>query len=430
MVKKIGIVILFLVLINICFLAKADNPPNIDSLLRNSKNSLSWTNLFSMHIEIDTHHSTNVKYVRSGNKMSMHVTDNMKTDHYIKDHVFRRDKSKKRVEWLSKVIRLDDKGNQVGKYSYLQKRIATGELYLNVSTLFGAKPKSAHVYLNYKELVENILGDPDTGSPLLGGTNGGATIISSLLDAQSDNMNISLDIKPEKINGMFSYKVISDTKHNKITAWISPEKGYNIVKWTLQKKPEHYKGPLKLKSWLEIYEITELPKIEGVFVPTEATYTTRIEDISGLKFITNYKYRVEEIDLNPDFEKLGAFKIDLPNGTPVRIEEAPGIRYKWQDGKLVPDVDEYVIDELDRMIEELMAEGQVPAELATAKKTKAAPNELIATANTQPKTQVDDIKTRPEVVAESGSLPVVLVILIGLLIIGIIVWLVFRRLKA
>jgi len=76
-----------------------------------------------------------------------------------------------------------------------------------------------------------------------------------------------------------------------------------------------------------------------------------------------------------------------------------------------------------------MAEGQASSGLE-AKKTKAVPNDLIATANTQPKTHVDAIKTRQEVVAESDSLPIVLLILISFLIIGLIARMVFRRLKA
>jgi hypothetical protein len=57
--------------------------------------------------------------------------------------------------------------------------------------------------------------------------------------------------------------------------------------------------------------------------------------------------------LYPDFDALGAFKINLPNGTRVFVEESPGVRYVWQDGEIVPDVDTPTFEEIDKTVEEL-----------------------------------------------------------------------------
>jgi hypothetical protein len=218
---------------------------------------------------------------------------------------------------------------------------------------------------------------------------------------------------------------------------IDPQNGYlhrKIICEGYQKNSNlTYKIPGIVKAGIEFTDV-KIEYFEGIPVVTKAKRHFFHERADGNTLDAIAQEKMSNVVWNPDFESMGAFKMDkVPDGTKVAYWanglHKTGVKFHWQGGRIVPNVDEEVIDEIDKMTEEIMAEGKAPSGLE-AKKTKAVPNDLIATANTQTKTQVDAIKTRPEVVFESSSLPIVLVILIGFLTIGIIGWLVFRRLKA
>jgi len=98
-----------------------------------------------------------------------------------------------------------------------------------------------------------------------------------------------------------------------------------------------------------------------------------------------------------------------------------GVKFHWQDGRIVPNVDEEVIEQIDRITEELMAEGQVSTGLATAKKTEADPNQPAGIAETQATTE----EAQGKILSESRSFPMLVFVLIGLSIIAIIAWRVF-----
>jgi len=88
------------------------------------------------------------------------------------------------------------------------------------------------------------------------------------------------------------------------------------------------------------------------------------------------------IDLNPDFEAIGAFVPDFPEGTRVYLEDAPGIRYIWQNGKLVPHVDQSFLDVLDNEIEQIKSE---PKSKSQTKKHPSAADLLDKYAQNQDK---------------------------------------------
>jgi hypothetical protein len=50
--------------------------------------------------------------------------------------------------------------------------------------------------------------------------------------------------------------------------------------------------------------------------------------------------------LNPDFKALGAFKISFPEGTEVTHQDIPGLRFRWTNGKFVPDMNKYLFKKL------------------------------------------------------------------------------------
>jgi hypothetical protein len=72
--------------------------------------------------------------------------------------------------------------------------------------------------------------------------------------------------------------------------------------------------------------------------------------------------------MNPDHEGLDSFGLSfIRDGALVYVSGIGAIRYTWQNGELVPNIDDAAIDQLDKMTDEILAEG---------KKGKAAPNSI------------------------------------------------------
>ena len=233
--------------------------------------------------------------------------------------------------------------------------------------------------------------------------------------SQSDMLRV---IGKEDINETVCYIVEAETEEARFRVWIAPEKGYNMLKATIDSS---------IAPGSIVIDSIEVQKINGIFVPVAGRFVETFKVKDGVKTV-HAKVKRSQIDLNPDFEALGAFRLALPDGSRIDDRDS-GISYQVFGGEMVPNVDEAVIEQIDKMTEEIMAEGKVPPGLATVRKPEAAPNEPATTSDTHLKTQVDTVKTQPEVVAEAYSLTIVLVILIVLLIIGVIGWLVFRRIK-
>jgi len=154
--------------------------------------------------------------------------------------------------------------------------------------------------------------------------------------------------------------------------------------------------------------------IEGIWIPLEFDARSVWERLDST-FTANIHKEIVHIDIDPNHAELQSFVLDVENGTRVRILEVPGIRYTWQDGKIVTDINECVIDEIDRITEEIMAEGQVSTGLKAAKKIGAATADK----------QADTVEAQSDVLSESRPFPVLVLIPIGLLIIAFIAWRVF-----
>jgi hypothetical protein len=72
--------------------------------------------------------------------------------------------------------------------------------------------------------------------------------------------------------------------------------------------------------------------------------------------------------MNPDHEGLDSFGLSfIRDGALVYVSGIGAIRYTWQNGELVPNIDDAAIDQLDKMTDEILEEG---------KKGKAAPNSI------------------------------------------------------
>lgn len=334
--------VVVIVLTGVCTFAKAEEP-NAAKILRHYKESLSYLESVSMKIEIEIDVDTN-----HPNKWFCP---------YQRHFIFRQDHD--RAEWLGKKIIFDSQEKVDPLNSRVIKQIMTGELYLDViSTPLNTSPRGVVIRSDYKERQKELLEDPEHGGALFGKMYGGS--YKSIAELLAEPAGLYLRPELENISGVPCYVLEAMTEYGKITAWITPDKGYNALKWSIHKSKHDFfdETPvykLEIDSWIAVFDSVKVQRLDNLYVTTGGNLTLTIDYAKGHKSVSFYKYKVGEVQLNPDFEAMGAFKIYLPNGTRLFVEEHRGVRYIWQNGEIVP-ADAPTFEEIDKMVEELKKE--------------------------------------------------------------------------
>jgi len=299
-----------------------------------------------------------------------------------------------------------------------------GERYFEHHKALTLSDSRAVISSNTEYIKYTIAIVPAGPGSILGFLFGDVERIDSIL-RQADSITVRDEL--ERVGSGDCYVIDAKTKHGTYTIWLDAERGYGIAKADVHKGPKDLRWGRPKDYYTHApydYDISmrnvRFESKEGVWVPMEADF--QVEYYKGPNRelpIRLHHHKITELLLNPDHDALGSFVPDIENGTRVKIREVPGIKYTWQNGEIVSDIDEYVINEIDKMTKEIMAEGKAPPSLkAKAKKAETAPNEPAVSDNAQADT------------AESRPFPVLVLILIGLLIIVVFGWLVFRRIKA
>jgi hypothetical protein len=307
--------------------------PQASDVLRLYKQSLSWMESVSMKVDIDG--------------AATGYPDRTRT---AISFLFRRDKD--RVEWRGWLAACDPQGNIDANTHFTINDIVAGGRYISFADPVGGPSTIARMTANYGEYLKRLLEDTTYGGPLWGrifGSNHKS--VADLLGASADT---HLRAEQESIGGLSCYVLEGTSQYGRTTAWVSPDMGYSALKWSIEKTAgDLFDGrQIPAGSWVVVFDSVKLLNINGAFVPTEGMLTHTNDDPEGQGYVTREHYRVSDIQLAPDFNAPGAFKVDLPNGTRVQVEEAPGIRYVWQDGQIVPAADGPAFEEIDRMVEQ------------------------------------------------------------------------------
>ncbi len=298
--------------------------PDAAELLRRYRQSLSWQEFVAMKVVIQSSGEIDGQRIPSISERTF---------------IFRRDHN--RAEWLGKKLEMDESGKVDLDNCHVIKTIMDGNAFARLTSGLDRPPIGAFINRDkefYSRFFNRLIRHPMNGGPLWGRMVGNNQ--KNVADLLIESASVNLHEKRENINGSVCYVVEATTRYGKVTAWIAPEKGYNALKWSIQKEPGDLfnDGPVIVSSWLAEFVADDLQKV-GDFWVTKAgcmTFSIGYNDEYPVKTrITKYKYQLSDIQIDPDFEALEAFKIDFPDGTPVKIEQAPGVRYVWQDGKPV-----------------------------------------------------------------------------------------------
>lgn len=203
------------------------------------------------------------------------------------------------------------------------------------------------------------------GAPLMGIFHADHDPVGTIL---RDAGTISLRPQRELVGSSSCFVIDAVTDHGRYAVWIDPDHGYNVAKAEVHKKegdmawgkPLGWIGNVdnlalrgrKPEPYTSIHfslENVVFRKIAGVWVPLEADYESTASRKGSTSTIKTH-YHCTEMQLNPDFDRIGAFVPDIPNETRTYVLETQGITYKWQDGKPVPVVDQRFLNGLDRSL--------------------------------------------------------------------------------
>ena len=166
--------------------------------------------------------------------------------------------------------------------------------------------------------------------------------------------DLRLHPSKETVQGVECYLLEASTDHGTYKVWLDPSHGYLPRKAIVQKRGgdvfDH--KPLTETPLLEadfILSAVEIQQVDGRLVPVacETEETWRLRD--GRSQTMHTAHKRARIDFDPDFQAMGAFTPDIPNGTRVNYQDytETGLAYQWMDGKLVPLVDDADIKDMD-----------------------------------------------------------------------------------
>lgn len=188
----------------------------------------------------------------------------------------------------------------------------------------------------------------DGVGPFRGILSGDVERIDSIL-RKSDSLSVRSAL--ERVGSVDCYVIDAKSKHGTYAIWLDPEHGYGIAKAIVRKGPEDYiRGRPRSNyignptdNYTDVTENVRFECVDGIWFPMEfelsSTDERKNETLSG-----RTQYKVVYLDVNPDHNALGSFRLDIQDGTRVKIAEAPGIRYTWDNEK------KFVVDQWDGSI--------------------------------------------------------------------------------
>jgi hypothetical protein len=231
------------------------------------------------------------------------------------------------------------------------------------------------------------LADAWPGSPLFGIRYHKAERIDTKL-RQCETLSVRDEM--ETIDSEACYVIDAKSPTSTYTVWLNPKRGYSISHAVIKH------GPGTQGRWVlsenEDRSLTvsdvRFQQIGEVHVPMAYNlYSERRRDGVVWRHGT-IRGKVTDISFNPDHEKLASFVPKMRDGTLVRDSDF-GIEYQWYDGKLIRIVDEFAIEQVDRITEDIMAQSGVREGTVAAEKTEAVPSEPPATVDERPARAAD-----------------------------------------
>jgi len=281
----------------------------------------------------------------------------------------------KDCEWRGRTVRIDDEGNTVPELSIEFQVLLDGGQRINTDrTLDKSDDDNFMAYMMHedRETTSRSLKNFWYGAYLDGAARGIGTG-KNMAETLGENPNI---VAKEEINGIMCYVVEASGDYGTVKAWIAPEKGYNALKYVIRKTENNVLDgePIADKGyagWTLVVDGIEIGSVGDTLLTMSGEATLTMEHMNGDTSTLKYATRRSEVDLDPDFEAMEAFKIRLPDGNPIHSVDFGGVSYQFVDGKIVPVVDDTSVKAINAAVNEF----QVQTVLASA--VEQQPNEAV-----------------------------------------------------
>lgn len=236
-------------------------------------------------------------------------------------------------EWRQKG---DVYGNRLydGKSFYQHDKSRRSKIYPN-----------GHVYLTRSNVEPGSIQLATEVSKLLGFFSGNNGRIDKVL---RQTRRLSVRDRMENVGGSNCYVIDAGTRYGKQTVWIDPEKGYKLRKIVISRGPGDKNGSLTLKRGQKYdyhFEVLRFRKAADARIPEQ--FTATMAQYFSPRDVHRGKSngKLLEVALNPDHETLGSFlPDDVQNGAIVYIIGVKGRTYTWQDGKVVNNACDVIMD--------------------------------------------------------------------------------------
>lgn len=233
-----------------------------------------------------------------------------------------------------------DKGDQYGS------RLYDGKCFYQYGKSRNSKTHpNGRVYLTRSNVERGSI-QLATESMLLGFYSGNNGRIDKVL---RKGRRVSVRERMENVGGANCYVIDAVTRYGRQTVWIDPERGHNVRKFVISRKPGDKNGYLTLKKGQKYdyhFEVQHFKKVENAWITEQ--YSARMARYFNPKDVHRGKSdgKLIEVTLNPDHDALGSFSPnDVQNGAVVSII---GVKrkssYRWRDGQVVDKSGQVVFD--------------------------------------------------------------------------------------
>lgn len=165
---------------------------------------------------------------------------------------------------------------------------------------------------------------------------------------------VSVRERMENVGGSNCYVIDAVTRYGRQTAWIDPERGHNVRKLVIRRRPGDKNGHLTLKKGQKYdyrFEVHRFKKVENAWIPEQ--FSCRMAQNFSPKDVHSGKTdgKLIEVTLNPNHDALGSFSPDdVQNGAVVYITGIKRKTFRWQDGKVVDKTGQVVFDSKSKKV--------------------------------------------------------------------------------
>lgn len=253
-------------------------------------------------------------------------------------------------QWIGDVKRYNEDGTVDQNSSTLIAHVFDTEMGLHLQfynpELKGNRPPRA--WMVRKSRDESLHQHSETAShagPLRGRYQGSNN--HSIYDLLNEATTLKVHNKVVKHIGYDTVLIEAHTEYGVVKVCISPELNYSCLKWEIIKGPNQFyrDGEFTNDGFTRLtaaYDAERIEQLDGQYVITQAKFNYKVANRDTVLSNYTHHYKLRNIDLDPDYEAMGAFRIDLPEGTEVTHEDIPGRKFCWAKGEFSPNMNDYL----------------------------------------------------------------------------------------